>query len=292
MPLTENQPITATAVDTRQNIEALLGEALRLTGSRLVTLEPVRLLSGEIEPVWLGEDAGEATRLTVYLGRWNRVNLIPAYETVCDLLYRRENAGATVLPGIDGTSHGRRQRAQFLHRDADAPLVISAVGSGDRMALLLPEIGGLYRNPLMTVTKVSLCKRDGELISPPQPAADADTTAPPDMTALSKLMVYTSEATRHSGQPVHRAIVRQLRSAGLSGATSARGIWGFHGEHAPHGDHFPHLGHHLPVVTTVIGTPEQICTAFDAVDAMTPERGLVTAETVLTPQLAAVPNDK
>ena len=49
-------------------------------------------------------------------------------------------------------------------------------------------------------------------------------------------MVYTSEAARHDGQPIHRAIVRRLREAGLSGATTVRGIWGFHGDHAPHGD--------------------------------------------------------
>ena len=53
-----------------------------------------------------------------------------------------------------------------------------------------------------------------------------------------KLMVYTSEAARHDGQPIHRAIVRRLRSASISGATTTRGIWGFHGDHAPHGDHF------------------------------------------------------
>ena len=76
-------------------------------------------------------------------------------------------------------------------------------------------------------------------------------------------MVYTSEAVRHDGQPVHRAIVRRLRSAGLSGATTLRGIWGFHGDHAPHGDRLLQLGRHVPVVTIVIDTPERIARAFD-----------------------------
>jgi PII-like signaling protein len=141
----------------------------------------------------------------------------------------------------------------------------------------------------MTVAKVSLCKRDGELISRPHPPAEEDAAA--SMAALVKLTVYTSEAARHDGQPVHRAIIHQLRSAGLRGATSVRGIWGFHADHAPHGDHFPRLGHHIPVVTTVIDTPDLISVAFDVVDALTQERGLVTAETVLTPYKAAVPYD-
>jgi len=289
LPLAENPPLIATAAGPRRTIETLLDEALRLAGSRLVTLERLRLLSGEIDPVWLGENPGEATRLTVYCGRQDHVYQVPAFEVACDLMYRREIAGATVLSGADGTYLGRRQHAQFLHHSAGAPLVITAVGAGERIAMLLPELGGLFRNPLMTITKVSLCKRDGELISRPHPPADEDTAA--DTTTLVKLTVYTSEAARHDGQPVHRAIIHRLRSAGLSAATSVRGIWGFHADHAPHGGHFPRLGHHIPVVTTVIGTPELILAAFDVVDALTQERGLVTAETVLAPHPAAVLHD-
>ena len=79
---------------------------------------------------------------------------------------------------------------------------------------------------------------------------------------------------------MHRAIVRRLRSAGLSGATTLRGIWGFHGDHAPHGDRLPQLGLHVPVVTIVIDTPECIAGAYSVVDELTSERGLVTGETI------------
>ena len=95
-----------------------------------------------------------------------------------------------------------------------------------------------------------------------------------------KLMVYTSETVRHQGQPVHRAIVRRLRSAGLSGATTLRGIWGFHGDHAPHGDRLLQLGRHVPAVTIVIDTPERIAGAYRIIDELTSERGLVTCETI------------
>jgi PII-like signaling protein len=101
------------------------------------------------------------------------------------------------------------------------------------------------------------------------------------MTAQFKLTVYTSEAARHDGHPVHRAIIQSLNSAGISGATTVRGIWGYHGDHAPHGEHFPRQAHHVPVVTTVIAAAEQVSAAFDAIDPHTAERGLVTAETVL-----------
>ena len=112
------------------------------------------------------------------------------------------------------------------------------------------------------------------------------------MAPRQRLTLYTSEAARHDGRPVHRVIVRRLRSIGVSGATSQRGIWGFHGNHAPHGGHSPRHGRHVPVVTTVIDVPERIGAAFDVIDALTPGCGLVTAEVVLTPQPAGVRTDQ
>jgi PII-like signaling protein len=281
-PQAAGSALTAIAVDTRPNIEAMLDETLRLGRPRLVTIERARLLSGEIEPVRLGEGPGDATRLTVYCRQRDRAYQIPAFEAACELLYRRRIAGATVLTGVDAadTAHARPQHPQFLRRDADVPVMVVAVGAGDRIAMLLPELGAMFRRPLMTIEKVRLCKRDGLFVSRPD-AAPGAADAGAGMSAQFKLTVYTSEAARHDGHPVHRAIVGSLNSAGISGATTVRGIWGYHGDHAPHGEHFPRPARHVPVVTTVIAAAEQISAAFDAIDPHTAERGLVTAEAVL-----------
>ena len=100
------------------------------------------------------------------------------------------------------------------------------------------------------------------------------------MALWHKLMVYTSEAAQFHGQPIHRAIVCRLRVAGISGVTTVRGVWGFHGDHAPHGDRLLQLGRHVPAVTIVVDTPDRIAEAFAAIDELTAEQGLVTSETV------------
>jgi PII-like signaling protein len=288
-PPAEDPPMTAVAVDTRPRVEALLDEVAELSQARLLTLGRARLLSGEIEPVWLGESATEATRLTIYCRHADRVFQVPAFEAACELLYRRGIAGATVLSGADGVARGPRQRAPFP-RHGNAPLVIVAVSSGQRIGMVLPELGGLFRHPLMTVATVRPCLRDGQFINRPETLPDGDAAAvPAGMASRVKLIVYTSEAARHDGQPLHRAIVRRLRSAGVSGATSVRGIWGFHGNRAPHGGHSPRHGHHVPVITTVVDTRERIAAAFDIIDAFGPGLSLVTAEAVLTSELAGVP---
>jgi PII-like signaling protein len=275
------------AVSPRLDIEALLAQVLELASPGFVTIEQARLLTGDIEPVWLGEQPGEATMLTVHCGRQDHVYQVPAFEAVCELLYRRGVSGATVLPGTDGTLRGRRRHPQhprFLRHDADSPLMVIAVGSGNEIGMILPELGTLFRHPVMTVQKVQVCQRDGHLVSRPQgPPADE----PGGMAARLRLTVYTSEAARHDGHPVHRAAARQLGLAGAESVTTVYGIWGFYADHAPHGGHFPHRGRHVPVITTATGTPERISAAFDAVAALTAEHGLVTVQTVQAVQPAA-----
>ena len=93
-----------------------------------------------------------------------------------------------------------------------------------------------------------------------------------------KLMVYTSQSATHEGRPLNLELIRRLRESDAAGATTLRGIWGFHGAHAPHGDRFLQLRRHVPVVTIVIDTPERIARSFQIVDALTAEHGLVTSE--------------
>jgi PII-like signaling protein len=79
---------------------------------------------------------------------------------------------------------------------------------------------------------------------------------------------------------VHRAILRRLRAQPSQGVTALRGIRGFHGDHRPHGDRLFQLGRRVPVVTVVVDAVERIAEAFDVVDELTREHGLVTVEDV------------
>jgi PII-like signaling protein len=281
LTLSEDLPLTAVAVDRRSRIEPLAAETARITGTGLVTLERARLLSGDIAAADGAasprENINEETKLTIYLGRQERVYRVPAFVAVCDLLHRRGVAGATALLGVDGTAHGTRERASFFSRNTGTPMMIIAVGSGTSIGRVLPELGALLRRPLLTLERVRICKRDGKLLCAPAALPGTDETGMP---LWHKLMVYTSEAALHDGQPLHRAIVRRLRAAGISGATTTRGVWGFQGDHPPHGDRLLQLGRHVPTVTVVIDTPERIAAAFAVIDELTAEQGLVTSERV------------
>lgn len=283
LTLSEDLPLVSIAVDTRPQIDAVLEELRTVQHTGLVTLERARMLRGEIGPVVLPEELHEATKLTIYVGRQERVYRVPAFVAVCDLLHRRGVAGATVLLGVDGTAHGERKRARFLAGNADVPMMIIAVGSGERIGRVLPELGALLRRPLITLERVRVCKRAGDLIERPHALPGTDSHG---MAMWQKLMIFTSEGTLRDGVPVHRAIVQRLRRSGARGGTALRGIWGFTGDHPPHGDRLLQLGRRVPVLTVVIDSPERIAASFAVVDELTSDHGVVTSEMV--PALAAV----
>ena len=167
LTLSEDLPLIAVAVDSRPRIKEVLEPTGRLLSAGLVTLERAQLLTGDVETLSLRDEVHEETKLTIYLGRQERVYRVPAFVAVCDLLHRRGVAGATAMLGVDGTAHGRRERASFFSRNAGTPMMVIAVGSGERIGRVLPELGGLLRRPLLTLERVRICKRDGELLCTP-----------------------------------------------------------------------------------------------------------------------------
>lgn len=277
LSLSEDLPVVAIAVDRAARIEALLDPVRELTRRGLITLERARLLTGEIGAVELPESLHEAIKLSVYLGRQERVGRVPAHVAVCDLLRRRGITGASVLLGVDGTRGGLRTRARFLGRNAEVPVMVIAVGEGERISRILPELGALLRDPLLTLERVRVCKRDGRLLASPHTLPERDQHG---LAMWQKLMVYTSQSDLHGGRPLDREIVRRLRASQAAGATSLRGIWGFHGDHAPHGDRLLQLRRRVPALTITVDTPERTAKAFRIIDELTAEHGLVTSEMV------------
>lgn len=277
LTLSEDLPVVSVAVDARPRIEAAMHEIEQLRFDGLVTLERARMLTGRIDPITLPPDLNEASKLTVYVGRQERIAGRPAHHEVVDRLHAAGVAGATVLLGVDGTAHGVRQRAKFFGRNAEVPMMVISVGDGDRIAGVLPELGEMLARPLVTLERVRVCKRAGTRFTEPRDLPDTD---PSGLGVWQKLMVYAGEQAQYEGQPLYFALLRRLREAGAAGATSLRGIWGYHGNHVPHGDTIWQLRRRVPVVTVVVDTPERIRQWFEIVDEVTAETGLVTSEMV------------
>jgi PII-like signaling protein len=266
LSLSEDLPAVAIAVDVAERIEAVVDDTARIVGAGLVTLERAGLPAE-----WTG-----AAKLTVHLGRQDRIDGRPAFVAVCDLLQRQGIDGASALLGVDGTVRTQRQRARFFARNAAVPMLVVAVGAADRIAAALPEFRAVLPGALCTVQPV--------VFGPPIESAGVQ---------WQKLTVYTAESQLHAGRPIHREIVRRLRGSGASGATTLRGVWGFHGDQPPHGDRLFRLGRNVPAITSVVDTPDRLAQAYPLIAELTAEHGVVTSEPLLrllrTPASAARP---
>jgi PII-like signaling protein len=282
LTLAEDLPAVAIAIERRERIEPLMAAVRGIADQGLITLERARLLAGAGGVLELPAELSEAVKLTVFLRRRERVARVPAFVAVCDLLRRGGIAGATALLGVDGTRRGQRARAAFFGRNADVPVIVVAVGAGERVARVVPEIARLLEDPLLAVERVRVCKRDGSLLAMPHelPATDGHGLA-----LWQKLSVHASQAASAGGRPLHAELIHRLREADAAGATAVRGIWGFNGDHRPRGDALLAVRRRVPMVTIALEPPQRAARTFAIIDELTAAQGLVTVEMV--PALSA-----
>ena len=158
--------------------------------------------------------------------------------------------------------------------------MVIAVGDGARIAAALPELDAMLdaaAGDARARARLQARRRSGS----PQPRHLPEHATPPGLRHVAEAHGLRGRAVpprrRTRSTPSSCA---PLREAGAAGATSLRGIWGYHGDHAPHGDSFWQLRRRVPVVTVIVDTPERIRDWFAIVDELTDETGLVTSEIV------------
>ncbi len=164
----------------------------------------------------------------------------PAYVEACAVLYRHGVTGATVLRGVDGTVHGARRRG------LKAPAAVVAVGTGEALTAAVQEL----RPRLATLERVRIGETQG---------ADGMWT----------------KLTVHAPAGHEQELIRHLRAAGIRGATTLHGVWGFHGGR-PSGERLLQVRRRVPVMTVIVDTPDRIDRAF----AIASGAGLVTSELI------------
>jgi hypothetical protein len=92
------------------------------------------------------------------------------------------------------------------------------------------------------------------------------------------LRVFIGERARHGGHPLHEAIVRAAREAGLAGATVLRGVMGYGRSGQIETAKILDLSDDLPLVVEIVDNEAKVEAFLPALQAMGP--ALVTLEKV------------
>jgi len=273
LTLSEDPPVTVTAVDSADRIAALADDVIALTGHGVVTLERAW---PELES--LPEDT--AVRLSMHLGRKQSAAGGPAYVAVCDVLHRCGFVTADVFLGVDGTVARHRRRARFVSRNADVPVLVTGIGTAPQALRAMSELRAALPDVPISVRPALLCRNDGSTL------ADPPATWP-----LQKLTVHSYEDSHRDGRPLHRALTAQLRATGQAGgATALRSMWGYRGTRPPRGDRFLQLARRVPVTTVLVGPAAALAADRQIIDEITAEHGVVTCEPLAV--LVAVSGDR
>jgi PII-like signaling protein len=93
------------------------------------------------------------------------------------------------------------------------------------------------------------------------------------------LRIYVNESDRWEGRPLHEAIVRAARDAGLAGASVLRGVEGFGARNRIHTVRVLHLSEDVPIIVEILDRPERITQFLPTLDKMI-SGGVVTLEKV------------
>ncbi len=265
LTLSEDPPVAVTAVDSAERIAPLAQEVAGIVDRGMLTLERGRRTPNVVSA------SGDTVRLSLYLGRRQRIGGASGYLAVCEVLHRLGFVSAEAFVGVDGTVSGQRRRARFFSRNAEVPVLVVGVGSAAQAEVAVAELRRRLGDPLFIIERIVVCKDAGVTVA-----------SPGDLSGrYLKLTVRTDEDARHEGRPIHRALIaRLMESEHSNGATVLRSIWGFHGAGRPHGDRFAQLSRHVPVSTVIVDTAESIAASFEIVDELTAAEGLVTCEIV------------
>jgi PII-like signaling protein len=277
LTLSESLPAVSIAIDTRERIERAVSDVVQVTNHGLISLERAQLSTGtDLERLRLDSDE-TAFKLTIYGGRSVRSDGQAGYVTAVDRLREAGAAGASVLLAVDGTLHGRRQRARFFARNSNVPLMLLAIGGGEELTRALPELTRLIYEPVATVERVRICKAGGVSLADPGGVPATDESG---LQIWQKIMIHAEEQAKFDGRPLYLEVARRLREAGAAGVTVLRGVRGFYGGLEPFADRVLALRRNVPVHIVAVDSPAGVRRWWPIIDELTSASGLVTSELV------------
>jgi PII-like signaling protein len=219
---------------------------------------------------------GPARKVTIYINEDARYRHGSLYEAILELLRHHNVAGGTASRAIAGFGASgvlHTQRSELLAEHL--PIRIEFIDRAEKVNELMPILRELVGDGLIEVQDTHIVHTTGA--QRPEPAAHDVLRGP------AKLMrVFLGEADQAGDRPLYDAIVETLRAMEIAGATVYRGILGYGAKGHTHRRSFFHLSRDLPIVISVIDTPEKIGAAAAAVEDMLVDGLIVLSDVEMT----------
>lgn len=218
---------------------------------------------------------GPAKKVTIYVNETTQYHMQSLHDAILTYLMHKGVSGATATRAFSGFgSHQQLHTPKIEVMSMDLPIRIEFVDTAEKVEEVLPTLYEMVSDGLIEVQDTTVVRhaRKSARATPRFPHQRKQGPA-------KLLRVYIGEADKWHGEPLHDAIVKKLRMMEIAGATVYRGILGYGAKGHDHKPSFFHPTRDLPVMVTVIDSPEKIASAAAAIEEML-EDGLIVISDV------------
>ena len=218
---------------------------------------------------------GPAKKVTIFINEDTQHHMTALHDSLMTFLMHKGISGATATRAFSGFgSHHMLHTPKVEVLAQHLPIRIEFVETADKVEELLPTLYEMVTDGLIEVqdtTVVKLARKSPK----PEPQLPHERKAGP----AKLLRIFIGEADKWHEEPLYDAIVKKLRMMDIAGATVYRGILGYGAKGHEHKKSFLHVSRDMPVMLSVVDTPEKIQTAVEAIEGML-EDGLIVISDV------------
>jgi PII-like signaling protein len=221
---------------------------------------------------------GPAKKVTIFINEDVPHRMTSLHDALMTFLLHKGVAGGTATRAFSG--FGSHQALHDTRMEATAehlPIRIEFVETAERVDELLPTLFEMVTDGLIEVQDTTVVKLSRSALQPEPGFPHQRKVGPAKM-----LRVFLGEADKWHDEPLYDAIVKRLRMMDIAGATVYRGILGYGAKGHEHKKSFLHISRDLPIMLSVIDTPDKIHAAAEVIEGMLEDGLLVISDVEMT----------
>jgi PII-like signaling protein len=213
---------------------------------------------------------GPAKKVTIFINEDSQHHMLALHDSIMTFLMHKGISGATATRAYSGFgSHQQLHTPKIEVLAQHLPIRIEFVETSQKVEEVLPTLYEMVSDGLIEVQDTNVVKhaRKSPKGEPNLPHQRVEGRA-------KLLRVFIGEADKWHEEPLFDAIVKKLRMMDIAGATVYRGILGYGAKGHQHKKSFFHVSRDMPIMISVIDSPEKISAAAETIEGML-EDGLI-----------------
>ncbi len=217
---------------------------------------------------------GPAKKVTIFINEDTQHHMQALHDSIMTFLMRKGISGATATRAFSGFgSHQMLHTPKVEVLAQHLPIRIEFVETPEKVEEILPTLYEMVSDGLIEVQDTNVVKhaRKSPKGEPKLPHQRKEGHA-------KLLRVFIGEADKWHGAPLYDEIVKKLRMLEIAGVTVYRGILGYGAKGHQHKKSFFHVSRDMPIMLSIIDSPEKIEVAAEAIEGMLEDGLIVVSE--------------